>query len=186
MYSVPTLLATALLGLASLSTCAGATITNVTFVGDQTNPLVVVFGSGFNPATAPTSLATPGSSGQDYGIDLHILDWSSNPTPFDAGYDDPANGLHDVVGLDNVNISDSVISFNLGSEYAMFGPAVYQLAPGDAYTVFVNDAVYAGTVAYPAADTAPEPASAGLILCGLAGLMASYRRRARTSPAARR
>ena len=161
---------------ALLSACSlvshAATIASVRFSGDAINPTVTVYGSGFGGAPASTALAYSGYTGLDYGTNLHVTDRTTNPL-FDAGYDNPSAGFHDIIGLINLAYSDTVISFNLGSIYTSgFYPLHFN--EGDTYTVQVGNNSFTGKVAYT-----PEPSAFELFATGGIGLIGSARRKFR-------
>lgn len=162
----------AILFSASSLVLHAATITSVSFGGDAANPTITVFGSGFGSAPTPTALAYLGYTGLDYGTNLHVTDSSTHPL-FDAGYDDPGAGYHDIIGLVNLTYTDALISFNLGSVYTSgFYPLHFN--EGDTYTVHVGGNSFTGIVAYT-----PEPTPFALLATGCLGLLGVTRRRFR-------
>ena len=139
-----------------------STISSVSFSGDAAEPTITVFGSGFEPEPAVSSNADAGYTRQDFGTDLHI--GVTHPTLWDAGYDNPGLGAHDLIGLIILSYSDTSITYQLGSFYSgVYIPDGIKLSQGDNFTVYVNDASMSGTVGYDA----PEPWSAGLMGAGL-------------------
>ncbi len=129
----------------SISLTAGGnpneTITGVTFTGSPANPTITIAGSGFNPQPAgdnqPTSIYN--QTGQDFGVNgLYIMDNGI----FGAGQDG------DAIGLVNLSYTDTLISFQFGTDYPYeFANA---LAEGNSYTVSVNGLTFSGIVHYPA------------------------------------
>ena len=131
-----------------------STITAVTFSGTALDPTISIYGTAFGSAPAPTAVAFAGYTGLDYGTDLHIRDSSTNPL-FDAGYDDPGAGFHDIIGLTDLVYTDTFISFKLGSVYETY-PVRFN--EGDTFTAFVGSESFTGNVAYT-----PEPSSIALL-----------------------
>jgi hypothetical protein len=164
--------------LAALCLCGflhaeASSISSVAFGGDAAKPTITVFGSGFEPEPAVSNNAWPGYTGQDFGTDLHIR-VPGGPLLWDAGYDNPGLGAHDIIGLLILSYSDTSISYQLGSYYnEAYVPNGIELSQGDNFTVYVKDASMSGTVDY----NAPEPWSAGLVGAGL--LVSGLRRRFR-------
>ena len=112
-----------------------------------------------------------GFDGLDFGTSLHITDPSTTPL-FDAGYDDPSHGYHDILGLFVLNYSDNEITYRLGSNYATFNSPLspLQFSEGDIYTVYVNGASFTGVV-----DYVPEPFTGAMLAIGLTAVL-SFRR----------
>ena len=169
--SLKGLLATILLSSLALTAHADSvSISYVMFAGSVADPTITIQGYNFGLAPASTALALYNNTGLDYGTVLHITD-TTNPL-FDAGYDQPAAGFHDTIGLTNLNYTDTAISYQLGSVYTTY-PAQFNV--GDSYTVHVGSAAYSGVVAYSQAVT-PEPSSIVLFATGIAGLLLAFRR----------
>lgn len=143
----------------------------MTFEGSAAAPTITISGSGFGVEPPATSNAELPNLGLDYGTSLHLTDRTNVPL-FDAGYDDPAHGYHDLLGLIVLSYSDDEITFTLGSNYgnseALF--SVLQFNPGDQFTTYVRDASFSGTVEY-----APEPGFAGVVGIGVVWLVKRYR-----------
>ena len=148
------------------------TISSVTFTGSIADPTITIDGSNFGSTPLPTALALYGNTGLDYGTVLHITD-TTNPL-FDAGYDQPAAGLHDIIGLINLTYTDTSISYQMGSVYANYAE---QFNVGDDFTVHVGSSAYSGVIDYNQAVT-PEPSSLVLLATGGAGLLFAARFRA--------
>ncbi len=154
---------------ASAAHADSISISSVTFTGSVAGPTITIQGSDFGPTPASTALALYNNTGLDYGTVLHITD-TTNPL-FDAGYDQPAAGFHDTIGLTNLTYTDTLISYQLGSVYNTY-PAQFNV--GDDYTVHVGSVAYSGVVTYNQAVT-PEPSSVVLIATGIAGLLLALR-----------
>jgi hypothetical protein len=174
------LLAFQSIGSAVLS---AATITNVFFTGSAANPTINIVGTGFGSAPASTSTATAGFTGLDYGTIFYLIDQTFNPTAFSAGFDNPSLSEHDLIGFANLSYTNTLISFNFGSEYTTtyFPTATWELNSGDKFLLTVAGSTFSGTVAYPAATTVPEPTSAAYLGVSGLGLLAVLVRKARRS-----
>lgn len=153
-----------LLAAPGAGAASGPTITSVAFTGPASDPIITIIGSGFGSAPVSTGVAYPGWEGDDYGTALHLLDSSANPNTWSAGYDNPAEGRHDYIGLRNLSYSDTQISYQLGTTYTLFyyGANIYRLNQGDRFTVFVNGVTCSGAVDYsgtaiPCSDLALHP-----------------------------
>ncbi len=169
-----------LIALAAVAFCCApvihaeaASIDSVTFSGSAADPTVTIYGSGFGSEPVATSQADYPYTGLDYGTNLHITDRSNVPM-FDAGYDDPSHGAHDLLGLIVTSYSENLISYTFGSNYGITAAlySILQLNQRDTFTAYAAGASFDGTV-----DYAPEPGSLGLSSIALAVLLAFYRYR---------
>jgi PEP-CTERM motif len=154
-----------------LSAIASAeTITGVTFQGTPANPTITISGSGFLPEPLGDNDPGGGPFGQDFG-DVTTFSLNDGGTfSFTAGEDG------DTIGLTDINYTDTLISYQLGLNYATFFQIQYALEQGDPFTVFVNGTGFSGTVDF-ASSAVPEPSSLALFSTGVLGAFGMARRR---------
>ncbi|HUZ02899.1 MAG TPA: PKD domain-containing protein [Thermomicrobiaceae bacterium] len=141
----------ALLVPGPVAASGGPSITSITIIGTVSSgtyvqsPAIAVAGSGFDPAPAATSTAYGGFTGLDYGTELHFTDLTNNPHSWDAGYDNPSAGRHDLIGLADLNYTDTQISYTFGTVYPAYG-GVYELHVGDQFRAYVRSVWSTGIV----------------------------------------
>jgi hypothetical protein len=148
-----------LAGLCWPSTAGAApTVANVTLTGTAAAPQVTITGSGFGTEPAPTNVASPGYTGDDYGNTLYFCDTSSNPRSFCAGQNNGLGNGADTIGLVIATYSGTQITYTLGSAYGSYyyPMSIFEAQPGDQFSVTVAGATCSGTIAY---NGTPVPCS---------------------------
>lgn len=108
-------------------------------------------GRGFGSLPAPTNVAYPGYTGDDYGNALYACDTSNNPNAFCAGQK-IGNSSGDTIGLVVQTYTDTEISYTLGSTYAQsyYPSNISALQQGDTFAVYVKGAICSGHVSFGA------------------------------------
>jgi PEP-CTERM motif len=157
------------------SVLAAETISSVTFQGPASNPTITINGSGFLPEPVGDDfpgLVIPGATGQDFGGDPTVFTFNDTNGTFSFG----AGQDGDNIGLNNINYTDTQITFNFGSAYADEFEIQYALEQGDAYKLFVNGLEATGIVDY-AASPVPEPSTFALLGTGILLVSGLARRR---------
>ncbi len=167
--------------LAVPSACVASTITGVTFSGSAANPTITVTGTGFGTTAPAASSPSALGTGFDYGTSLYFEDHSSNPNPFQAGYQNTSAGQYDTLGLVLLSYGNTSVTYQLGSAYSTFfyPNGIFRLSSGDSFTASVLESTFNGVVSYAAAT--PEPSGLILMATGLTGLAAAARRKLRPS-----
>jgi hypothetical protein len=158
-----------LLGLPAMDAQARG-IAQVSISGSVSHPQITITGTGLGSEPAPDpqnpAFGSDPSNGYDYGENLYLSDLnspSSKNGAWTAGFYDGQGHGYDAIGLVVSSFTDTQVAYSLGADYSSYYQpnSIYNLTPGDTFSVTVNGLTCQGTVSYSGApvncQTSPPP-----------------------------